>query len=103
MPSLSRTWFTLIFCLSYIVFFALDWPLFLYYPQVKQLHLNAPAGDIGPSMHWYGLVASAAVAGTIAALLCKDSWFSMGLVKWLWVAPVAAMLGCSYFLRQFFM
>ena len=103
MKYFSRTWFTVIFCLAYIPVFALDWPLLLYYPLVKRVEFTELAGNAGPAMHWYGFVASAALAGLIAGLFLKDRWIPNLLLEWLWLAPVAATAASLYLLKGFFL
>lgn len=102
MKCLSLPWFTVGFCLAYPVVFARDWPLFLYYPQVQRFHWGSAAQDIGPAMHWYGLVATSALVGLILALVGRDAWFRPHLLHWLWLAPCIALLGALVLLRQFF-
>ena len=103
MKRISLPWFTLTFSLSYIVFFAMDLPLFLYYPLTKQFTLTAiDAAVAGPSMHWYGLLASSAIAGLIVAAILRDRWIPAGLLQSFWLAPILAMLAVAYQLRFFF-
>jgi hypothetical protein len=100
--SISRAWFTVVFCVAYVPILVFDWPIFVYYPQGMHIHLRERATEAGPAMHWYGLVASAAIAGGITSLLCRLSWLPKRVVPWLWVAPVATMLAIVIYLRQYF-
>lgn len=102
MKFISRPWFTVGFSLSYPVVFARDWALFLYYPQVQQFHWGNSADDIGPPMHWYGLVATSALIGLGLALVAKDDWIAPRVARWLWLAPCVAMAGSAVLLRPFF-
>lgn len=102
MKALSRPWFTVGFCLVYPLVFAMDWPLFVYFPQVQRLHWGSTAHDIGPGMHWYGLVATSALAGLVLGVVCRSSWLGPRVTRWLWLAPVFAMLGAVVLLRHFF-
>ncbi len=102
MKFLSRPWFTIGFCLSYPFVFANDWALFLYFPQSQRFHWGPEAQDLGPAMHWYGLVATAAIVGLALSLVGRDTWIAPRVVRWLWLAPCVAMLGSLVLLRQFF-
>ena len=91
------------FCCSYVLVFALDWPLFRYYPLKGRFNWGAAnLPDIGPGMAWYGLLASAGLIATLAALLLPDRLLQRALSNRLWLFPVAAMLACVFLLRQFF-
>lgn len=103
MKSMSLPGFTVVFNLAYVAFFALDLPLFLYYPLTRQFTLSPLDANIaGPSMHWYGLLASSAIAGLAAALILRDRWIPVGLLQKLWLAPILAMAVVAWQLRFFF-
>jgi hypothetical protein len=94
--------FMIAYCCAYALTFALDWPLFRYYP----LHGNFTwgwhtLGASGPAMVWYGLVAS---AGTVAALLavCIRDSGAERLRGYSWLFPAATLLVCCFLLRHFF-
>ncbi len=95
--------FTVVFCAAYGVIFAMDWPLFLYYP----LHGDLVWGHetlqgAGPGMAWYGLLASAGLIALPAAVILPDRMVDRVLRDYVWLFPVAAMLVCIYLLRDFF-
>lgn len=103
MLRISLPWFTVAFSLSYIVIFALDMTLFLYYPVIGELHVKPLVGAAaGPAMHWYGLVASAAIVGLVVSVIGRDRWIPQTLGAWLWIAPASAMVVSVYLLLQFF-
>jgi hypothetical protein len=103
MKCISLPVFTVAFNLSYIVFFVLDLPLFFYYPQTRQFTLSPLDARIaGPSMHWYGLLASSAIAGLAVALIIRDRWIPVVLLQKLWLAPILAMTIVVWQLRFFF-
>lgn len=103
MKFLSRPWFTVGFCLAYPLVFARDWALFVYYPQSQRFHWGNAAQDVGPPMHWYGLVATAALVGLVVALVGRDAWLPPRLLRWFSLAPCIAMLGALILLRTFFL
>jgi hypothetical protein len=99
----SAATFTAVFCVAYIGVFALDFPLFRYWP----LHGNwtwgrTPLEDAGPAMAWYGLLANAGIAALVAAVVVPDQFATRLLGNRLWLFPVAAMAACVFLLRQFF-
>lgn len=91
------------FCCAYAVVFALDLPLFRYYPLPGELTWGLVAlQDAGPAMAWYGLVASAAIVAAPIAVLVPDRIADRLLRGYLWLFPVALMLVCVFLLRKLF-
>ncbi len=95
--------FLVAFCCAYGLVFAMDWPLFRYYP----LHgnFNWGAGTLkhaGPAMAWYGLMSSAGAVALLAALIVPDRVVYSALRNYLWVFPCGAMLTSLFLLRRFF-
>lgn len=100
-PGFASGPFLIVFCCAYSVAFAMNWPLFIYYP----LHGNFFWGahmrtGLGPAMVWYGLVASAALAALVAAVLIPENVVQRVLKGYLWAFPLGAMLVCLYLLRH---
>jgi hypothetical protein len=94
--------FSIAFCLAYVPVFSFDWPLFLYYPLHGDFSRTALPEEMGPAMHWYGLVATTAMIALIAAFVCRDRWLPSGLHRWLWLVPVLSMAEVSWTLRGYF-
>ncbi|MFO0334702.1 MAG: hypothetical protein ACK53C_06645 [Pseudomonadota bacterium] len=99
----SWPWFTVGFCVAYPLVFARDWALFLYYPVSGRFHWGNAAQDVGPPMHWYGLVATAALAGLVVAMVGRDAWLTPRVLRWATLTPCIAMFGALILLRQFFL
>jgi hypothetical protein len=101
-PRFSPTTFSITYCCAYVGGFALNWPLFLYYP----LHGDWSFGPqivegIGPAMAWYGLMVDAgAIAGVIA--LCVPDHAVKKIFRHLWLFPSAAIVASVFLLRHFF-
>lgn len=102
MKYFSGPGFTLAFCLAYAVVFVLDQPLFVYYPMEGEFHWSEVGGDMGPAMHWYGLVAVGALVALVVAAAVRTSWLPARIVSWFWLAPVACMAIVGWRLRFFF-
>jgi hypothetical protein len=99
----SWTAFSVAFCIGYAIVFAMELPLFLYYPMESVFTWHGqPFDSAGPSMAWYGLVASAAVIALPAGLLLPDARIRRWLHGWLWLPPVIALFTASWLLRAFF-
>jgi hypothetical protein len=99
----SPTVFMLAYCAVYMAALATDLPAFRYYPL--EGHLNWGPGvveDMGPAMAWYGIMANAVVAGALCAVILPDRWFATPLRRFLWLAPLVAVLACVYLMRRFF-
>jgi hypothetical protein len=102
-PRLSATAFSLAYCAAYAAVFALDAPLFLYYPVEGRLAWSwAPVDAVGPAMAWYGLMASAAAVALPVALVVPERRAIAALRNLLWLFPLAALLVSAWLLRVFF-
>jgi hypothetical protein len=102
-PWFSSATFMIIFCCAYVFVFAMNWPLFLYYPLHGDFNLgpHVQTGK-GPAIAWYGLMADSAIAAFPAAVVIPDRLAHKAFRNYLWVFPVGAMLACAFLLRQFF-
>lgn len=102
-PRFAPATFLIVFCCTYIGAFALDRPLFRYYPLHGNLSWGHPMlPHAGPAMAWYGLLADAVIIATLCALCIPDRLAAARLRNYLWLFPVGAMLACVYLLRIFF-
>lgn len=99
----SSVAFTSVYCVAYIAVLATDAALFRYYPLVGEWVWGwQRLEESGPSMSWYGLMASAALPAVLAGvvsggLALPDRWRNHA-----WVPPVVAMVACVYLMRRFF-
>ena len=102
-PWFSPSLFMIVFCCAYAFIFAMDWPLFNFYP----LHGDFNWGPrllkgAGPAIVWYGLMSGAGIVAFIAAISFPDRAILSLLRDYLWLFPCSAMLVCIYLLRHFF-
>lgn len=103
-PRFSPLAFGTVFCLAYVFALAFDAALFRYYPLTGQLTWSAvPLPDAGPSMAWYGLLATAALVALPAALLLPQATLAARLRNLLWVVPALALVGSAWLMRIFFL
>jgi len=102
-PRFDSMTFSIAFCLSYMVAFDWNLPMFLYYPLHGNLTWGShPLRGAGPPMAWYGLMADAGCFALLAAIAIPDRVCVVYLRNYLWLFPFLAMLACVYLLRQFF-
>jgi hypothetical protein len=107
-PSFSA--FTATFAAAFSVLYVLaveyNWALFTYAPATGEFApLRTPAAAGGPTLYWYGWMATAAIgAGVVAALasllpesMAKRVWSGLS-----WAVPVAVLLAFAYLLRGYF-
>jgi len=115
-PALRRFAFAFgtAFAAFYVIALAKNLALFTVYPSfglvIWGTHLSRdvvdPAlGFLAPAMYWYGWAATAALGAFVVGLLAMvmpERWARRLWQGWLWVIPVAAMLGCVYFTIPWF-
>lgn len=101
---LSPVVFSVAYCVAYIVALSMDAPLFKYYPQSGQFSWGwRSLQGVGPAMAWYGLMAYAAIAGLVAGVVDRDERLAGLLRNRLWLFLFAAMIGCLYLMKHFFL
>jgi len=97
--------FAAVYAAAYYVVLVNNWPLFSYGPAVRQWTLFNHAATDGPTMYWYGWIATsavvAAVSGVIVSLLPDrlSRWLWSGLA---WLVPLAAIAAIFHLLGGYF-
>jgi hypothetical protein len=97
--------FAAVFAIVYCFAVAYNWALFSYGPAVGRWTLFTQAAAAGPTMYWYGWIATSALAATgVAALVAL---LPQRLTHWLWsgfawLVPVVSMAAFVYLLRGYF-
>ncbi len=95
--------FLVAFCVLYAVVFALDFPLFRYYPLHGGFSWGKPVlKGAGPAITWYGLMANSGLGAFALAIVIPDHVLARRLRNFLWLFPIATMLVCAFLLRQLF-
>ena len=106
--------FGIAFAAFYVVAVKFDLALFTVYPSIRVVLLGThhsrdsvgpSMGSFLPAMYWYGWTATAALGALISgvgAALLPGRWSRLFWSGWLWVIPVAAMIGCVYLTLPWF-
>ncbi len=80
--------------------------LFVYYPQVNELHWRDQAQLPGPAMYWYGWIAYAALGAALVASctgLLPARWVDRVSPRASWLAPLASIVFILYVIREWFL
>ena len=98
--------FAAAFAIVYYFAVVHNWALFSYGPAVGQWTLFTQVAAAGPTMYWYGWIATSALAATgVAALVAS---LPQRLTNWLWpgfawLVPVVSIAAFVYLLREYFL
>lgn len=100
--------FPVVFALTYFVCWGANLALFSYMPQIGEWAwgtVNATS-DAGPAMYYWGWMAYAGIAGSLAGLMAAalpHTWAMRLRLGWLLTtAPVAVFAGVVYLSRHWF-
>lgn len=102
--------FSISFAIAYPIIYVLvveyNWALFTYGPATGQLGLLRTPAAVGPTMYWYGWIATAALGGaTVAALAALvPAGISRHIRPELaWIMPMITLLVLCGLLRGYFL
>jgi len=102
--------FAIVFAVVYAVTYALavwkNYALFTYHPALYEFGIGVQKAKDGPAMYWYGWMATAAIAGSLAGLLAclvparasRRLWPDLA-----WLVPLCVMLFFAWLLRGYFL
>jgi len=102
--------FAIVFAATYAVAYAVcvenNYALFTYFPALGEFGAGVQKARSGPSMYWYGWMASAGIAAALTGLaacrLPENLTRRLGSV-WAWAVPLGAMLFFCWLLRAYFL
>jgi hypothetical protein len=85
--------FTVGFCVTYLVLYALKQPTIIYFPNLGEWHFTTPPPRPGifPSMLWYGWVFAGVAGGLVLALLVPAK-IALRAAALAWIAPLVLFL-----------
>jgi hypothetical protein len=102
--------FAITFAVAYAILYALavdrNWALFTYHPALGTFGALTTPATAGPTMFWYGWIATAALGAAVAATIV--SVLPNGVTRRLWpglawVVPAGAIVFFAFLLRRFFL
>jgi hypothetical protein len=109
-PSPSYAVFTVTFAAVFSVVYVLavenNWALFSYAPATGTFTPLVTAAATGPTVYWYGWIATAAIAA--GAVAGPASFVPELVAKWVWpglswAIPIAVLVAFGYLLRGYFL
>jgi hypothetical protein len=102
--------FAIVFAAVYSVMYALavfyNWALFTYGPATGEFGSLVTPASAGPTMYWYGWMATAALSGAVVAALAAllpdtaTRWIPAALS---WVVPIIVIVVFGFLLRGYFL
>ena len=101
--------FSVVFAAVYaaVYYFAVyyNWPLFSYGPQTGQWLALDHSASAGPTMYWYGWMATSAIAAAAVGLVVSVLPGNPGRRMWsglAWLVPVCSIAAIAYMLSGYF-
>jgi hypothetical protein len=107
---LSFPVFVIIFAAAYSIIYVLaveyNWALFTYAPATGALAPLLTPAAAGPTMYWYGWLATSAIGGAVVAVIA--ALLPAGVARRIpaalcWAVPIAMLLVIAYLLRGYFL
>lgn len=94
--------FSLAASIAYTLAYYFNWPLFVYYPLVNQLHITRQAATDGFPILWYGWLATAVLVGLIAGWLLPRRWTRHLPFDLAWIVPVVLIVAAFAYEKRWF-
>ncbi|MFZ0424982.1 MAG: hypothetical protein WAL80_19060 [Xanthobacteraceae bacterium] len=97
--------FAAVYAAVYYVVLTNNWPLFSYGPAVGEWTLFNHAASAGPTMYWYGWIATSAIIAAIAGLIVCYLPGSIGRRLWsglAWLVPLGSLAAIAHLLSGYF-
>jgi hypothetical protein len=98
--------FAVVFGVVYVIAVENNYALFTYHPAVGEFGGGVQQPREGPAMYWYGWMATAGIAASVAGVLA--SLLPQSLTRrlwsgWTWVVAAGVMIAFCYLLRNYFL
>jgi hypothetical protein len=97
--------FAAVYAVAYYVVLRNNWPLFSYGPAVGEWTLFNHAASDGPTMYWYGWIATSAITAAVLGLIAAFLPEGFGRRLWscpAWAVPACMMAAIIYLLGGYF-
>ena len=95
--------FSLVASLTYTLAYYFDWSLFQYYLAVNRFHFSPQGAEAGPPILWYGWLATACLAGALAALIVPKRLAARLSPDLLWLVPAVLIVAALMYEKRWFM
>jgi hypothetical protein len=98
--------FAVVFSVVYELAVENNWALFTYAPATGIFAPLLTPATAGPTMYWYGWIATAAIAAAVVAAVV--SLIPESLAKWVWpglswAVPIVVLIAFGYLLSGYFL
>lgn len=87
--------FPVLYCIAYVMLYALNIIVVLYYPEANAITRRPRPPNFGPGMLYYGWVSAALVAAA-ASFLVPERWVARVPSAVSWVFPALALVYVIY-------
>jgi hypothetical protein len=97
--------FAAVYAVAYYVALRNNWPLFSYGPAVGEWTLFNHSASDGPTMYWYGWIATSAIVAAVLGLIAAFLPQGLGRKLWscfAWAVPLCMILAIIYLLSGYF-
>jgi hypothetical protein len=97
--------FAAVYAAAYYFALANNWPLFSYGPAVGEWTLFNHSASAGPTMYWYGWIATSAIVGAITGLIVCCLPGNLGSRLWpglAWLVPICSIAAIAHLLSGYF-
>jgi len=87
---------------AYILASYFDWPLLRFYPMAGRFSFVAETG-LGFSILWYGWIATAILAGLVAAFVIPRRWSDRLPLDLCWMMLIASLFAALIYEKRWFL
>ncbi len=97
--------FAAAYAIVYYVVLRRNWPLFSYGPAVGEWTLFNHAASDGPTMYWYGWIATSAIVAAVLGVIASFLPQTLGRKLWscfAWAVPACMIAAIIYLLSGYF-
>jgi len=97
--------FAVVYAVAYYIVLVNNWPLFSYGPAVGEWTLFNHGASDGPTMYWYGWIATSAIVAAVIGALVSLLPEQMSRRLWsgfAWLVPLGAIAAIFHLLGGYF-
>jgi hypothetical protein len=94
--------FSLVACATYTLAYYFDWSLFQYYLAENSVHFAPQDPASGPPILWYGWLATAALTGTVGAIIIPPRLVARLPADIVWLFPILLIVAALIYEKRWF-